>query len=154
MLYNRACYLWSTKIGQTAKDAGELWAFATAILPFVAEVDANAAEMLYRRAWQLDFTSNSHEEIKSALEATYPKLGAGAGVGLVTCEAVGDLYGGTTDDTLLSAGTCYSSSSSKDEVDVGLAVGLSVAAFVFLVSTVAMCILKVKAEKKYAAILP
>jgi hypothetical protein len=150
-------YLYKTRnddSGRSAKQVGELWAFATAILPFVAEADANTAEMLYRRAWQLDFTSNSYEEIKSALEATYPKLGAGAGVGLVTCEAVGDLYGGTTDDTLLSAGTCYSSSStSKDEVDVGLAVGLSVAAFVFLVSTVAMCILKVKAEKKYAAIL-
>jgi len=150
-------YLYKTRnddSGRSAKQVGELWAFATAILPFVAEADANAAEMLYRRAWQLDFTSNSYEEIKSALEATYPKLGAGAGVGLVTCEAVGDLYGGTTDDTLLSAGTCYpSTSSSKDEVDVGLAAGLSVAAFVFLVSTVAMCFLKVKAEKKYEAIL-
>ena len=102
-------YLYKTRnddSGRSAKQVGELWAFATAILPFVAEVDANAAEMLYRRAWQLDFTSNSYEEIKSALEATYPKLGAGAGVGLVTCEAVGDLYGGNTDDTLLSAGTC------------------------------------------------
>merc|ERR1711990_218146 len=124
------------------------------LVPFVAEADANAAEILYRRAWQLDFTSNSYEEIKSALEATYPKLGVGAGVGLVTCEAVGDLYGGNTDDTLLSAGTCYpSTSSSKDEVDVGLAAGLSVAAFVFLVSTIAMCFLKLKAEKKYEAIL-
>jgi hypothetical protein len=149
-------YLYKTRnddSGRSAKQVGELWAFATAILPFVAEVDANAAEMLYRRAWQLDFTSNSYEEIKSALEATYPKLGAGAGVGLVTCEAVGDLYSGNTDDTLLSAGTCYPSTSSKDEVDVGLAAGLSVAAFVFLVSTVAMCFLKVKAERKYEAIL-
>ena len=100
-------YLYKTRnndSGRSAKDVGQLWAFATAILPFVAEADANAAEMLYRRAWQLDFTSNSYEEIKSALEATYPKLGAGAGVGLVTCEAVGDLYGDP--DTLLSAGTC------------------------------------------------
>ena len=150
-------YLYKTRnddSGRSAKQVGELWAFATAILPFVAEADANAAEMLYRRAWQLDFTSNSYEEIKSALEATYPKLGAGAGVGLVTCEAVGDLYGGNTDDTLLSAGTCYpSTSSSKDEVDVGLAAGLGVVAFVFLVATFAMCFLKIKAEKKYQAIL-
>merc|ERR1719506_187191 len=74
-------YLYKTRnddSGRSAKQVGELWAFATAILPFVAEADANAAEMLYRRAWQLDFTSNSYEEIKSALEATYPKLGAGA----------------------------------------------------------------------------
>merc|ERR1712159_122060 len=149
-------YLYKTRnddSGRSAKQVGELWAFATAILPFVAEADANAAEMLYRRAWQLDFTSNSYEEIKSALEATYPKLGAGAGVGLVTCEAVGDLYGGNTDDTLLSAGTCYPSTSSKDEVDVGLAAGLGVVAFVFLVATFAMCFLKIKAEKKYQAIL-
>merc|ERR1712086_765614 len=77
------------------------------LVPFVHEVDANAAEMLYRRAWRLDFTTDSYEAIKTALEATYPKLGAGAGVGLVTCEAVGDLYSGSTDDTLVSAGTCY-----------------------------------------------
>merc|ERR1711935_926083 len=103
-------YLYKTRnddSGRSAKQVGELWAFASAILPFVHEVDANAAEMLYRRAWQLDFTTDSYEAIKTALEATYPKLGAGAGVGLVTCEAVGDLYSGSTDDTLLSAGTCY-----------------------------------------------
>merc|ERR1711935_1275558 len=87
--------------------------------------------MLYRRAWQLDFTTGSYEAIKTALEATYPKLGAGAGVGLVTCEAVGDLYSGSTDDTLLSAGTCYSgqSSSSKDEaLALGLGLGLGLVA--------------------------
>ena len=126
-----------------------------ALLRFCEELDCDAIildEGL--RATQSHFNSNSYEEIKSALEATYPKLGAGAGVGLVTCEAVGDLYGGNTDDTLLSAGTCYpSTSSSKDEVDVGLAAGLGVVAFVFLVATVAMCFLKIKAEKKYQAIL-
>jgi len=127
-------YLYKTRnddSGRSAKQVGELWAFASAILPFVHEVDANAAEMLYRRAWRLDFTTDSYEAIKTALEATYPKLGAGAGVGLVTCEAVGDLYSGSTDDTLVSAGTCYpgQSSSSKDEaLALGLGLGLGLVA--------------------------
>ena len=119
-------YLYKTRNDDSKrnpKQVGELWAFATAILPFVHEVDANAAEMLYRRAWQLDFTTDSYEAIKTALEATYPKLGAGAGVGLVTCEAVGDLYSGTTDDTLSSAGTCYPRQSKEDD-DEALALGL------------------------------
>merc|ERR1711935_806601 len=101
-------YLWNTKNGQTAKDAGRLWAFATAILPFIAADDENAAEMLYKRAWELDFDSSSYEEIKTALEGTYSKLGAGVGVGLVTCEAVGNLHSGPTESQLLSPGTCIS----------------------------------------------
>lgn len=109
-------YLCSKRFGQTAKDAGELWAFATAILPFVAEADANAGEMLHSRAWQLNFTSNSYEKIKSALEATYPKLGAGAGFGLVTCEAVGNLYSGPSDAQRISTRAC--SSTSRPEASI------------------------------------
>ena len=125
-------YLYKTRnddSGRSAKQVGELWAFATAILPFVHEVDANAAEMLYRRAWQLDFTTDSYEAIKTALEATYPKLGTGAGVGLVTCEAVGDLYSGTTDDTLSSAGTCYPRQSKEDDEALALGLGLGLGLF-------------------------
>jgi len=125
-------YLYKTRNDDSKrnpKQVGELWAFATAILPFVHEVDANAAEMLYRRAWQLDFTTDSYEAIKTALEATYPKLGAGAGVGLVTCEAVGDLYSGTTDDTLSSAGTCYPRQSKEDDEALALGLGLGLGLF-------------------------
>merc|ERR1712164_170138 len=149
-------YLYKTRnddSGRSAKQVGELWAFATAILPFVAEADANAAEMLYRRAWQLDFTSNSYEEIKSALEATYPKLGAGAGFGLVTCEAVGDLYYGPSDAQRISTRACSSTSRPEASIDLRLVGGLTFLAFVFLVATFAMCFLKIKAEKKYQAIL-
>ena len=142
-------YLWSTKIGQTAKDAGELWAFATAILPFVAEADANAAEMLYRRAWQLDFTSNSYEEIKSALEATYPKLGAGAGFGLVTCEAVGDLYNGPSDAQRISTRACSSTSRPEASIDLRLVGGLTFLAFALTALSAYTCFLKRRAEKKY-----
>ena len=142
-------YLWSTKIGQTAKDAGELWAFATTILPFVAEADANTAEMLYRRAWQLDFTSNSYEEIKSALEATYPKLGAGAGFGLVTCEAVGDLYHGPSDAQRISTRACSSTSRPEASIDLRLVGGLTFLAFALTALSAYTCFLKRRAEKKY-----
>ena len=143
-------YLWSTKIGQTAKDAGELWAFATAILPFVAEADANAGEMLYNRAWQLDFSSNSYEEVKTALERTYPKLGAGAGVGLVTCEAVGNLYLGPSDAQRISTRACSSPSHPEASVDLRLVGGLTFLAFALTALSVYTCILKRRAEKKYS----
>jgi len=143
-------YLWSTKIGQTAKDAGELWAFATAILPFVAEADANAGEMLYNRAWQLDFSSNSYEEVKTALERTYPKLGAGAGVGLVTCEAVGNLYFGPSDAQRSSTHACSSPSRPEASIDLRLVGGLTFLAFALTALSVYTCILKRRAEKKYS----
>merc|ERR1712159_382719 len=88
-------YLYKTKSVASAKEAGELWAFATAVLPFVNEVDSVAAEKLYQRAWKLDFSTNSYEDIKSGVESTLTRLGAGDGVGLVTCSMVGDLYDGT-----------------------------------------------------------
>ena len=58
------------------------------------EVDSDAAEKLYKRAWKLDFSADSYEDIKSGIESTLTKLGAGDGVGLVTCSMVGDLYDG------------------------------------------------------------
>ena len=146
-------YLYKTRnddSGRSAKQVGELWAFATAILPFVAEADANAAEMLYRRAWQLDFTSNSYEEIKSALEATYPKLGAGAGVGLVTCEAVGNLYFGPSDAQRISTHACSSPSHPDASIDLRLVGGLTFLAFALTALSVYTCILKRRAEKKHS----
>lgn len=47
--------------------------------------------MLYKRAWKLDYSSDDWEDIKYAIEATYPNLGVGAGMGVVTCEQVGEL---------------------------------------------------------------
>ena len=88
-------YLYKTKSVASAKEAGELWAFATAVLPFVNEVDSVAAEKLYQRAWAGDFSTNSYEDIKSGIESTLTRLGAGDGVGLVTCSMIGDLYDGT-----------------------------------------------------------
>merc|ERR1719183_1080394 len=98
-------YLYKTKDDgvRSAKEAGELWAFATAILPFVNEVDSDAAEKLYKRAWKLDFSADSYEDIKSGIESTLTRLGAGDGVGLVTCSMVGDLYAGPNPDSLSSA---------------------------------------------------
>ena len=85
-------YLYKTQTYASSKEAGELWAFASPILPFVHKVDPAAAEKLYRRAWALDYSTDSYTDVKEALESTYNSLGAGAGVGLVTCAAVGDMY--------------------------------------------------------------
>merc|ERR1719182_566398 len=65
------------------------------LVPFVNEVDSVAAEKLYQRAWAGDFSANTYEDIKSGVESTLTRLGAGDGVGLVTCSMVGDLYDGT-----------------------------------------------------------
>jgi len=84
-------YLYKTSVSLTAKQAGELFAFATAVLPFIDLVDPDAAEMLYNRAWNLDYSTDDWEDIKYALEDTYRLLGVGSGVGMVTCTQVGEL---------------------------------------------------------------
>merc|ERR1712091_14602 len=86
-------YLYKTSVALKAKEAGELFAFASAALPFIDAVDPTAAEMLYNRAWKQDFTTESDfKTIKYAVEGTYSHLGVGAGQGKVTCSAVGELY--------------------------------------------------------------
>merc|ERR1711927_96957 len=85
-------YLYKTSVALKAKEAGELFAFASAALPFIDAVDPTAAEMLYNRAWKQDFTTESDfKTIKYAVEGTYSHLGVGAGQGKVTCSAVGEL---------------------------------------------------------------
>jgi len=84
-------YLYKTSVTTTAKEAGELFAFATAVLPFIDLVDPDAAEMLYNRAWNLDYSSDDWKDIKYAIEDTYRLLGVGAGIGMVTCAQVGEL---------------------------------------------------------------
>ena len=116
-------YLYKTKDSASAKEAGELWAFASAILPFVHEVDPTVAEKLYKRAWKHDFTSDTYETIKTGIEGTLTKLGAGSGKGLITCESIGDLYSGTTLD---SAGCTSSTSSSSKNNDTTLGLGIGI----------------------------
>lgn len=84
-------YLYKTGVTTSAKEAGELFAFATAVLPFIDLVDPDAAEMLYNRAWRLDYSSDDWKDIKYAIEDTYRLLGVGSGVGMVTCAKVGEL---------------------------------------------------------------
>merc|ERR1711935_775593 len=86
----------STLSGRSAKQAGELFAFASTILPFIHAVDPAAATMLYSHVWEMpaDPASdlNTVATIKSAIEATYPKLGFGAGIGTIKCSDIGQLY--------------------------------------------------------------
>ena len=148
-------YLYKTKSVQSAKEAGELWAFATAILPFVNEVDSDAAEKLYKRAWKLDFSADSYEDIKSGIESTLTKLGAGDGVGLVTCSMVGDLYAGPNPDSLSNAGCSDSSSSSKSdkEIELGIGLGLGLPLCASLVVVVYLSIARVRNQRQFEELL-
>lgn len=65
------------------KELGELWAFATGILPLVNNVDSDVGSALYDRAWNQG-TSYTFEDMKTMLEATYSGLG-------ITCADVGSL---------------------------------------------------------------
>ena len=145
-------YLYKTKSVASAKEAGELWAFATAVLPFVNEVDSVAAEKLYQRAWKLDFSTNSYEDIKSGIESTLTRLGAGDGVGLVTCSMVGDLYDGTV---LSNAGCSDSSSSSKSdkEIELGVGLGLGLPLCASLVAVVYLSIARNRNQRKFEELL-
>lgn len=132
-------YLYKTKSSASAKEAGELFAFASAALPFIDAVDPAAAEMLFHRAWGLDFTDTtySYDQIKTAIEGTYPKLGMGAGIGTISCADIGHLGSSTT--TLAAGCTDPTSSSSKNnDTTLGLGIGIplgaiAITALVFVV---------------------
>jgi len=145
-------YLYKTKSVASAKEAGELWAFATAVLPFVNEVDSVAAEKLYQRAWAGDFSANSYEDIKSGIESTLTRLGAGDGVGLVTCSMVGDLYDGTV---LSNVGCSDSNSDSKKdkEIELGVGLGLGLPLCASLVAVVFLSVARHRNQRKFDELL-
>ena len=146
-------YLYKTKDDgvRSAKEAGELWAFATAILPFVDEVDPDAADQLYKRAWKLDFETTSYEDTKSGIESTLTRLGAGEGVGLVTCSMVGDLYDGP--DALSNAGCSDSSSNSKKEIELGVGLGLGLPLCASLLAVVYLNCARIRNQRRFDELL-
>ena len=145
-------YLYKTKSVASAKEAGELWAFATAVLPFVNEVDSVAAEKLYQRAWAGDFSANSYEDIKSGIESTLTRLGAGDGVGLVTCSMIGDLYDGTVRSNV---GCSDSNSNSKKdkEIELGVGLGLGLPLCASLVAVVFLSVARHRNQRKFDELL-
>lgn len=76
-------YLYKTNTDESAKEAGELFAFGSAILPAVHACDAAIGELLYDRVWKGD-KIHSYAAHKANLESLYPCLG-------ITCTDVGDL---------------------------------------------------------------
>jgi len=131
-------YLWKTKDSQKAKEAGELFAFASAALPFIDAVDPVAATKLFTRAWKLDFTTYTYEETKQGIEGTLSRLGAGEGIGTISCADIGDLV--DSSDQLLAAGCTdpSSPSSSNNDTTIGLGIGIplgaiAITALVFVV---------------------
>jgi len=81
--YLYKCRYGFSTAGCEAKEAGELFAFASGILPHLHAADSAVAEKLYKMSWEFD-TSASYSDIKSSIESTYSKLG-------ITCADVGTL---------------------------------------------------------------
>jgi len=142
-------YLYKTAVSDTpdAKQAGELFAFASAVLPFIDLVDHEAAEMLYNRAWGLDYDTHSWEAIKYAIEDTYPMLGVGAGVGVVTCAQVGELI---DNDNVLSKACVDPSESTSTSLPAWVIV-LIVMLSIFLI---AICFYGKTISQKYRKLRP
>jgi len=146
-------YLVKTGIREipTAKEAGELFAFASAALPFIHKADPNAAEILYARAWKLDYSGYEWRDIKSEIEKTYPLLGVGAGQGVVTCVQVGTY---TDNDNVISEACVDATEKTGDGSDSDLpawTIGLIVTLAVLLIIAI---IYGVSIRKKYAQAIP
>jgi len=138
----------------SAKEAGELFAFASAVLPFIHKADPDVAEILYNRAWKLDFSAEVHwADIKTKLEKTYPLLGVGAGEGTVTCVQVGEL----TDSGVVKEGSeaCVDPIENEDDGDNGGLSTWSLALIVVLsVLLVIAIIYVIVIRQKYVKALP
>jgi len=148
-------YLVKTGIREipSAKEAGELFAFASAALPFIHKADPNVAQILYARAWKLDYSGYNWRDIKIEIEKTYPLLGVGAGQGVVTCVQVGEL----TDNGVVKQGSeaCVDATErTGDGSDSDLpawTIGLIVTLAVLLIIAI---IYGVSIRKKYAQAIP
>jgi len=143
-------YLYKTGVAATpsAKEAGELFAFASAVLPFIHKANPEAAEMLFNRAWNLDYDTDDWMDIKYAIEDTYPQLGVGAGEGVVTCLQVGEL----TDNSVVLSEACVDPSTSDGGSEVpGWAIGLIIALAILLLATALYALF---IRQKYSKALP
>jgi hypothetical protein len=76
-------YLYKTQTNPSAKEAGELFAFATAIIPYVDQCNSATADALYNQAWKFS-TDVAYVDMKANLEKCYESLG-------VTCADIGAL---------------------------------------------------------------
>jgi len=143
-------YLYKTSVPSTpsSKEAGELFAFASAVLPFIHQANPEAAELLFNRAWKLDYETVDWKEIKYAIEETYPLLGIGAGVGAITCLEVGELTDG---GNIVSEACVDPSESDEGTVVPGWAIGLIVALAILLVAT---ALYAMYVRQKYSKALP
>jgi len=143
-------YLYKTSVADTpsSKEAGELFAFASAVLPFIHQANPDTAELLFNRAWKLDYDTVDWKEIKYAIEETYPLLGIGAGVGAITCVEVGEL----TDGGIVQSEACVDASESEEDTGVpGWAIGLIVALAILLIVT---ALYAMYVRQKYSKALP
>lgn len=143
-------YLYKTSVAETptSKEAGELFAFASAVLPFIHKANPKTAEMLFNRAWKLDYSTDDWMDIKHAIEDTYPSLGVGAGVGTITCVQVGEL----TDGGNVLSKACVDASSNKG--DSGIPVWAIAIIVVLALLLLATGVYAIFIRKKYQEALP
>jgi len=143
-------YLYKTSLSSPpdAKQAGELFAFASAVLPFIHKADADAAEMLYKRAWGLDY-SGDWMKIKHAIEDTYPEIGVGEGKGVVTCAQVGEL---SDNDNVYSV-ACVDAKESESESSSKLSSWALAVIIVLCVLLIVVVIYVIVIRKKYSKLL-
>lgn len=142
-------YLYKTKDRQSAKEAGELFAFASAVLPFIDLVDSEVAEMLFNRAWNLDYTTHSWDATKRAIESTYPELGLGAGRGVVTCAQVGEL----TESFVVLSPACVDAAESSDD-DSGVETWVIILIVLLCILLAVTCLYGVCMNSKYQKVAP
>merc|ERR1712159_497722 len=110
---------------------------AAVALPFIDAVDSNAATLLYNRAFNLDFSGDA-AALKTLIEATYPKLGVGSGIGLITCADVGTLHDSNNNVLWEGCKDPSPSSSKNNDTTLGLGIGIplgaiAITALVFVV---------------------
>jgi len=145
-------YLYKTSVAETptSKEAGELFAFASAVLPFIHRANPKTAEMLFNRAWKLDYSTHDWKVIKHAIEDTYPLLGVGAGVGTITCLEVGELTDG---GNVMSEACVDAVNPSQSKKEAGVPVWVIVIIIGLVVILVIVATYAMIARKRYKGAL-
>jgi hypothetical protein len=117
--------------GERAEAEGAV--FAASVLPIVYACDEDAAETIYKNMRVGQNGTANFEQVKKAFEKNYECMG-------VRCQDVGGIYDSLSGGYLASAAPCGSDQESRKDVNVGLAVGISlggvvaIAVMVFLFS--------------------
>lgn len=116
----RYAYFISTEIDPSEETKAEGAVFAASVLPLVHHCDPSAADTIYTSMKTAQNNRVNFGDVKKSFEGVYDCLE-------LRCDDVGGLWDSVNGGYLPGAAPCgFSSSSSKNNTDVGLAIGLSV----------------------------